>query len=764
MKASIVRGIILAAAMAIAAPALAQVVPRPDSGTADAGIKSKPIANVVANDTINGAPAVLGASGNATIESSGMWPPGLVLNTMSGALTTATTLAAGVYSVSYELCDLSSNCASTTDTVTVITPVINPLPGSGTADFGVRSQPIANVAANDTVNGAPAILGAAGNARVLQSPTPPWPTGIVLNTTTGAVTTTSTIAVGTYNIAYYLCDWNVPADCQSTTDTVTVIAPSINPVADAGTVDAGVGSQPITNVAANDTVNGAPAALGASGNATVAQRGTWPPGITLTPSTGAVNVAATVAVGTYNIAYVLCDRNITPVCASTLDTVTLIAASVVAPDGCPIFHCTVEATGVISQPLIEAVSTMTSNSSLGDLPKQGCSGNGSTLTCLFSTDNATGIAQGTLKVLDATTLQPIWGSAGAAGSYNLDAASASGGQVPVNFADGSIAAGDLNYHVLYNSSGAVIGKLSLQGKDLNFGLTPISDTYGVVSQANGVLTLVEMPTWTNAGTLVLLDPVTKGSLQLVSPSSGTANVLYAVAQNKANGNGFLFAVVINSANKLEVGSVFPFIGQSGASPVVVTPSASGLSTNLILLHVPGLIGDTQPQNRLLGLSDSATGLQQLWAIPLTAPLVVSPAVDQSSMSLFYHQNYSPIIHQNELVTGAGIRSFNLQAIAGVPGTFGLNTHLGASQPGSLFTLLLGGAYTSAPGVGAEYVMAFQPIASPGTLLWSEQISSVPANYLAAWNFAPSSETGIVCPIALADNPSGGSAIVRLCDF
>jgi hypothetical protein len=36
--------------------------------------------------------------------------------------------------------------------------------------------------------------------------------------------------------------------------------------------------------------------------------------------------------------------------------------------------------------------------------------------------------------------------------------------------------------------------------------------------------------------------------------------------------------------------------------------------------------------------------------------------------------------------------------------------------------------------------------------------------LAACNFAPSSETGIVCPIALVDNTSGGSAIVRLCDF
>ena len=436
-----------------------------------------------------------------------------------------------------------------------------------------------------------------------------------------------------------------------------------------------------------------------------------------------------------------------------------------APEGCPVFHCTVEATGVTFQPLIAAVSTMTSNSSLGGLPLQGCSGNGTTLTCLFSTDNATGIAQGTLKLLDATTLQPIWGSAGAAGSYNLAAASASHGQVPVNFADGSIAAGDLHYHVRYNSSGAVIGKLLLRGNAVNFGLTPISDTYGVVSQTNGVLTLVNMSTWKNAGTLVLLDPVTNGSLHLVSPSSGTANVLYAIAHNKANGNGFLFSVAINPAtNKLEVSSEFTFTGQSGASPVVVTPSISGLSTNLILLHVPRLIGDPQPMNRLLGLSDSATGLQQIWAIPLSAPLTVAPTVDQGSMSLFYHQTYSPIIYQNQLLTGTAIRSFNLQKIAGIPSPFKLNTHLGATQADSVFTLLVGGAYTSAPGVGAEYVMAFQPIASPGALMWSSQISSVPAGYLAAWNFAPSSETGIVCPIAITDSTPGGSAIVRLCDF
>jgi hypothetical protein len=89
--------------------------------------------------------------------------------------------------------------------------------------------------------------------------------------------------------------------------------------------------------------------------------------------------------------------------------------------------------------------------------------------------------------------------------------------------------------------------------------------------------------------------------------------------------------------------------------------------------------------------------------------------------------------------------------------------LGATQAGSVFTLLFGGSYTAASGVDAEYVMAFQPIVSPDALMWSSQISSTPADYLAAWNFAPSSETGVVCPIAIEYNTSGNSSIVRLCD-
>jgi hypothetical protein len=438
-----------------------------------------------------------------------------------------------------------------------------------------------------------------------------------------------------------------------------------------------------------------------------------------------------------------------------------------ATDGCPLFHCTVEATGTIYQPMISTVTntSVTNNSaSLGYLPKQGCSGNGTVLACLFATDNQTGIGAGTLKQLNATTLQANWGSAGAANSFNLNAGQAASGQVPVVFSDGSIAAADGTHLVLYGPKGAVLKTLALTGNKLNLGLTPLSPTYGVVSEANGLLTLVNMTTWTSAGTLTLVDPVTNGVLTLVSPSTAAPNVLYAVAENKVTGNGYVFSIALNTTtNQLVVSSWFPFTGQSGASPVVVTPSVSGLSNNMILLHVPGLLGDVQPQNRLLGIQDLPTGLAQMWFILLTAPLVVAPTFDQDSLNVFYHQNYSPVIYESKLLTGLPVHTLNLQTIAGMPSNFQLNTHLGATQYGSTFTLLLGGQYTTSPGVGAQFVLAYQPIASPKTLLWSKQISTEPLSYFAAWNFAPSLETGIVCPIAITSDTTSTSLMVRLCD-
>ncbi len=104
---------------------------------------------------------------------------------------------------------------------------------------------------------------------------------------------------------------------------------SFDPQDDAGTVPAGQLST-LPSVAANDKVSGAAATMGASGNATVAQAGTWPAGITLDPATGAVTVASTVAAGNYPLTYSLCSSAVPDACATVNVTITVTPAAPVA--------------------------------------------------------------------------------------------------------------------------------------------------------------------------------------------------------------------------------------------------------------------------------------------------------------------------------------------------------------------------------------------------------------------------------------------------
>lgn len=333
------------------------------SGTAIAGTASTPIANVTANDTVNGASVTLGGAGNATISQSGSWPAGIALNLNTGAITTTAALPPGTYSLTYQLCDHATpaNCATAVDTVTVTASIIA-VAASGTAAAGAGSTPIPNVAANDTVNGAAASLGAGGNATVAQSGT--WPAGIALNLNTGAVTTTATVPPGSYSLVYQLCDRNSPANCATATDTVTVSA-NIMPVAASGTAVAGTASTPIANVAAGGTVNGSPATLGATGNATVASVGSWPAGIALNATSGAISTTIATAPGTYSLNYQLCDRSAPPNCGTATDTVTVTASIVaVAATGSGV-------SGVASTPISNVVAGDTVNGAVATLGPAG---------------------------------------------------------------------------------------------------------------------------------------------------------------------------------------------------------------------------------------------------------------------------------------------------------------------------------------------------------------------------------------------------------
>ena len=433
---------------------------------------------------------------------------------------------------------------------------------------------------------------------------------------------------------------------------------------------------------------------------------------------------------------------------------------VLAPAGCPVFHCTVEATGVLQGGIVQQVPSIASNKLLGDLRYQGCSGDGRRLTCLYYRDKSAGSSAGTLKVLDATTLQPVWGSAGTPGSYDPVSAGTQG-QVPLNLADGRIAAGDSSVHALYDANGIVLGQLPLGGKGNNFGLTPVSAAYVIVSQSDGALTLVDLTTWQSVDVLWLRDPKTSSAISLVSPSSGTDNVLYAIGVSSGvKKRGLLFAVTVDVARrKLVLRSSFAFAGRSGASPVVYASSLSGLPYSLVLVHAPGLLGEAQPSNRLIALMDDGVSLSPAWVLGLSAPLPVAPTIDPITQTLFYVYGSDTRIHQVNVLTGTPVGEFDIAATARMTAGFGLNGHLGAAQSGGTFTLLLSGSVPSGMGGAGQYVMAFEPIDMPGAMLWVRKIAGSADSHTAAWNLGPSMHTGISCPIVVGTS----SGVTRLCD-
>jgi uncharacterized repeat protein (TIGR01451 family) len=314
----------------------AAISPISDAGNVTSGTPSSPVANVAANDIVNGVAATLGASGNATVAQSGIWPTGLALDPVTGAISTAAALQPGTYSISYQLCDRNTPANCTTSTVIItVGAAISPVADTGSSTAGINATPIANVAANDTVNGAPATLGTGGNATI--APFGTWPAGITLDPATGAIQTSANLAPGTYTVSYQLCDRNTPANCSTQSVTVTVGA-AVLPLNDIGGASA-AGGIAIANVAANDTVNGTPVMLGAAGNASIAQNGTWPAGITLDPATGAVRIATGTAPGVYTVSYQLCDRNTPANCTTAtlqvavIDTITISGTAWLAGPG-----------------------------------------------------------------------------------------------------------------------------------------------------------------------------------------------------------------------------------------------------------------------------------------------------------------------------------------------------------------------------------------------------------------------------------------------
>ncbi|MFD2574675.1 beta strand repeat-containing protein, partial [Spirosoma soli] len=303
------------------------VTANPDAGTASAGTGGVAVANVTTNDVVNGQPATLGGAGNATLAAVGTYPTGITLDPTTGSISVAVGTTPGSYTLAYQLCDKLTPTTCTTGLVSItVTPTITAAPDAGTASAGTGGTPVANVRANDLVNGQPATSANSSLSLVSSNSS-----GITLNTTTGSVSVTQGTAPGSYTLAYTLCSTLGTTTCTTGLVSVTV-TPSVTANPDAGTAGALLGGTAVANVAANDAVNGLSATLGGSGNATVTQVGTYPIGISLNTTNGAVSVAAGTAPGSYTLAYQLCDRLTPATCATTVVSVTVIAGTAASPD------------------------------------------------------------------------------------------------------------------------------------------------------------------------------------------------------------------------------------------------------------------------------------------------------------------------------------------------------------------------------------------------------------------------------------------------
>ncbi|MGH6787979.1 MAG: hypothetical protein ACREBO_14215, partial [Novosphingobium sp.] len=139
----------------------APIVASPDVGTVPNGATGGVgVANVLINDTLNGAPATLAT---VVITQVSTTNANVTLNPATGTVTVAPNTPAGVYVVTYQICEQlnPTNCSTSTATITVGAAVIDAVDDdfSGTPVNGASGGSTATVLSNDSLNGGAVTVG-----------------------------------------------------------------------------------------------------------------------------------------------------------------------------------------------------------------------------------------------------------------------------------------------------------------------------------------------------------------------------------------------------------------------------------------------------------------------------------------------------------------------------------------------------------------------------------------------------------------------------
>lgn len=308
------------------------------------------VLNVLTGDTLDGNAA---STGNVTISEvtpatpidGGTVP---VLNTTTGDVDVPAGTPAGVYTITYEICETanSGNCDTATATITVIDSQISADADAVAGIDGLAGQDdVLDVIDGDLLNNAQTDLTevditVTAVAQPVDPVNNPGNTTVpVLNPSTGQVSVPAGTPAGVYTIDYEICESANPDNCADNTATITVVTPVIS--ADDETVtgiNSADGANDVVNVLDGDLLGTDPATVGTGGNVTLTVTDPADP-LTpgdpvpvLDPATGLVDVPPNTPPGTYTILYQICDVINPTICDDATVTITVVATPIVAVD------------------------------------------------------------------------------------------------------------------------------------------------------------------------------------------------------------------------------------------------------------------------------------------------------------------------------------------------------------------------------------------------------------------------------------------------
>jgi uncharacterized repeat protein (TIGR01451 family) len=302
------------------------------AGGVNGAMGASDVLNVLTDDTLNGNPVDITDVTIAVATGSSV-PAGLTFDPLTGNVSVDAGTPSGPYSFDYTICERlnPSNCSTATATVTVVNGPITADDDSTTPVNGSSgANGVIDALDGDTLNSAPATLGTV-DITVINPATPINGGNVpVLDPATGLVNVPAGTPAGTYTIDYQICEELNPTNCATAQITVPVVAGTIAAVDESVSgIDGNTGANNVLNALAGDTLDGNPVST-ANVTIALAPGATLPSGITFDTATGNVGVAPGTPAGTYMFDYQICETINPTNCATATDTITVIAAPIVA--------------------------------------------------------------------------------------------------------------------------------------------------------------------------------------------------------------------------------------------------------------------------------------------------------------------------------------------------------------------------------------------------------------------------------------------------